>query len=389
MSLPQVVPASVEDPPPVAHRPTPTRSAQYINADIKEVIKTGYHNGGMGEKGDAVLMHGSSSPWAYAQILHCPRIASLYSKSGYVVHELNICICICLCKSLHCDCMQTSWLCLLQWHALPPGAQIFHLHDRDLNQTKKDMDAHLDVTHSPPRAMLLAWQPATARIRFMCPAIFVLCVPCLLHAPSLCPLSMPAPPQAINAARDARRAKKKHAAVVEWHKAQKQVTKRALPMVQNLAKRYKSKHWKQVWGAFEHRRELGASPAREREHLVHPGEERTGNNGAQGIPRAIQPKVVTDPDAETVEDAVKKSVIKTAEVKTAAEQKSNAVPAAEVQVAASASKQVKMIPAVQLDQELRKEKVLRERMELYKQNDEELVQILKMHSIDVPPGLMP
>jgi len=264
----KVVPASVEDPPPVAHRPTPTRSAQYINADIKEVIKTGYHNGGMGEK----------------------------------------------------------------------GAQIFHLHDRDLNQTKKDMDAHLD---------------------------------------------------AINAARDARRAKKKHAAVVEWHKAQKQVTKRALPMVQNLAKRYKSKHWKQVWGAFEHRRELGASPAREREHLVHPGEERTGNNGAQGIPRAIQPKVVTDPDAETVEDAVKKSVIKKAEVKTAAEPKSKAVPAAEVQVAASASKQVKMIPAVQLDQELRKEKVLRERMELYKQNDEELVQILKMHSIDVPPGLMP
>jgi hypothetical protein len=85
---------------------------------------------------------------------------------------------------------------------------------------------------------------------------------------------------------------KKHAAkVAKWHEAELHASKRALPLVTKLSKKYAKKHWKQVWGAFENK--ANRPPAREREHLVHPEETRTGEYGAQGVPRHFaQPSTV-------------------------------------------------------------------------------------------------
>jgi hypothetical protein len=83
----------------------------------------------------------------------------------------------------------------------------------------------------------------------------------------------------------AAREKRHQKALEAWHHAQKDAAKRALPLTQKYAAKHKKQLWAEVWNAFENRHGLGAASAAEREHLVHPHEQRKGKMGAQGIPR--------------------------------------------------------------------------------------------------------
>lgn len=85
--------------------------------------------------------------------------------------------------------------------------------------------------------------------------------------------------------RRAARSKRQQKALEAWHHAQKDAAKRALPLTQKYAAKHKKQLWAEVWNAFENRHGLGAPSAAEREHLVHPHEQRKGKMGAQGIPR--------------------------------------------------------------------------------------------------------
>lgn len=99
--------------------------------------------------------------------------------------------------------------------------------------------------------------------------------------------------------KEAAKEAKKKAELAAWTQARRDGEKRALPLVQEDTKKYKDKHWNQVWGAFEHRNRAKQASGRERMHLVRPDEPREGDQGAQGIPRiSSEPSLVHSTESD-------------------------------------------------------------------------------------------
>jgi len=71
-----------------------------------------------------------------------------------------------------------------------------------------------------------------------------------------------------------------------WQDVQKASNKRIIPEADKENEENKVPLWGEVWNDYEHP-SPSTKPIRDRLHLVHPDEDRTGFNGAQGIRRTI------------------------------------------------------------------------------------------------------